>query len=277
MPITIAQGSPQSIWVPIKDGATIYVGGIASIDKSGPGEGIEMLPTASGVVNVGNNDVPYGVVIGTNLKNSLSNSTYNCEYIVGQTTTDPHDGSTTEYVGKEGPYSRGDQIAMAKIALITPDTILRASLCYKAVNAPPTERTLTAGSGDGLSCTVAASDFLPIAQPLQTIYFRKGANAGAYRLEDANNATGLTWDTATVSDPVARDVLVMVPMRTHGFSTVLFDATSKTFIDTQYPPLLNSTDRWVINVVRLDLHEAGKEFVEFMFDITHFGHFIVSD
>ena len=277
MPITIAQGSPQSLWVPIKDEEVIYVGGLVCVDRDGPAEGVEMLPVALGIANVDNNDVPYGVVIGTNLKNSLFSTTYKCEYITGQTATDPHDGSTTEYVGVEGPYGKGDQIAMAKIALITPDTVLKASLFVTDAGTPPTERTVTAGDTDGTGCTVAASDFAPVAHPLQTVYFRKGANAGTYRMVDQANSTALEWDTACVYDTVAGDVLVMVPVRTHGFSTVYFSPTTMSFIDTAVVPLKSSDAKWTINVVRLDLREQGKEFVEFLFDISHFGHSIKSD
>jgi len=276
MPITIAQGSPQNVWVPITDATTIYVGGLVCVDRSAPKEGVIVWPDASGVANVTSNDVPYGVVIGTNLRTPVFDTTYKCDKITSPAASDPHDGSANEYVGVEGPYSKGDQIAMVKVSIITPSTVLKASIYHTNVGTAPTERTLTAGSTDGLTCDVAASDFTPIAHPIQTIYFRTGANAGTYRLVDHASATDIRWDTATVKDPAIGDVLVMAPIRTHGFSTVLFNDASATFIDVD-APVLNATDRYVINVVRLDLREKGKEFVEFMFDGSHFGHSVVSD
>jgi len=277
MPITIAQGSPQSIWVPIKDSDVVYIGGLVAIDRDGPAEGVEMLPDAGGISNVDNNDVPYGVIIGTNLKRYLHSATYKCGYITGQAAADPHDGAALEYTGVEGPYSKGDEIAMVKIALITPDTVLKASLYKGAIGTPLTERTVTAGDTDGTGCTVAASDFTPIAHPMQTVYFRKGANAGTYRMVDQASATALEWDTACVYDTVVGDVLVMAPVRTHGFSTVCFDATTMSFIDVEDDAVLTADNRFTINVIRLDLREQGKEFVEFLFDISHFGHSVVSD
>ena len=276
MPITIAQGSPQDLWVPVTDATDIYVGGIVCVDRDAPGEGVIVLPDASGVANVSNNDVPYGVVIGTNLKTPVFDTTYKCDMITSPASADPHDGASIEYVGVEGPYSKGDQVAMVKVSLITPSTVLKASIYHTSVGTALTERALTAGSSDGLTCDVAASDFTPIAYPVQTIYFRTGANAGTYRLIDYASATDLRWDTATVNDPAIGDILVMAPIRTHGFSTVLFNNTSATFVDID-APVLNANGRYVINVVRLDLREKGKEFVEFMFDASHFGHSVVSD
>ena len=136
MPITIAQGSPQNVWVPITDGVTLYVGGIVCVDRSAPGEGVMVLPDASGAANVTNNDVPYGVVIGTNLKNPTYDTTYKCDKIVNVGVADPHDGSANEYVGVEGPYSKGDQIGMVKVAIITPSTVLKASIFKAAVGTP---------------------------------------------------------------------------------------------------------------------------------------------
>jgi hypothetical protein len=276
MPITVVQGSPQDIWVPITDVTVIYVGSIVGVDKTAPGEGVIGLPDAVGAANVTNNDVPYGVVIGTNLKTPVWNSTYKCYSIPSTTAADPHDGAAREYVGVEGPYPKGDQIAMAKISLITPSTVLKAPFFVAEVGVPLTERTVTAGDAAGTGCVVSASDFTPIAYPMQTVYFRTGANAGTYRMVDQASATALEWDTATVNDTASGDVLVMAPVRTHGFSTVMFDDVSATFIDID-APVYNATHRYVINVVRLDLRETGKEYVEFMFDASHFGHAVVSD
>jgi len=277
MGITIAQGSPQSIWVPIKDATTIYVGGLVSLDLDDTSEGVIMLPDASGVANATNQDVPYGVCIGTNLKTSTYNTTEKCDYITGPAAADPHDGASKEYVGVEGPYSKGDPIAMVKIAVITPSTVLKAPLYYGGTaGTVPTERTLTAGSTDGLTCDVAASDFTPTADCMQTIYFRTGACAGTYRMINYASATDLRWDTATVADPAVGDKIVMVPLRTHGISTVCFDDTTMSWIDTSDAPVLAGTARWSINVLRLDLRESGKEFVEFMFDASHLCHFVTT-
>ena len=176
----------------------------------------------------------------------------------------------------EGPYAKGDPIAMVKVALIDPCTILKASLYNAAVGTAPTVVTATAGDTDGLGVTTGAIDFTPITTPLQTIYCRSGNNAGVYRLLDAASTTVHTWDTATRNDTEIGSKWVAAPVRTHGLSTVMFDATTATYIDVADAPVLNGTNRWIINVVRLDLSEAGKEFVEFRFDACHFTTYLTA-
>ena len=98
MSMNIVSGSYQTLWVPVSDGETVYVGGIVAVDHSAPTEGVEMLDVADGVANKANNDIPFGVVIGTNRKNPLYSSTHLCEYIIApDLTTDPHDGASIEY------------------------------------------------------------------------------------------------------------------------------------------------------------------------------------
>jgi hypothetical protein len=274
--IQVVHDNPQTIWVPIEDAATIYVGGLATVNQSAPTEGITMLPDASGVANVSNHDVPMYVVQGTNLFTPLFDTTYKCEYITAPAATDPHDGSANDYRLVEGPYSLGDPIAMAKVAIITPTTVLRAPLYNAAVGTAPTVVTVTTGDTQGLGCTTGAADFTSITSPLQTAYFRSGANAGVYRMKDDSSTTIHTWDTATKNDIAVGDTLVVVPLRTHGPSTVMFDATSASFIDVADAPVLAGTNRWAINVLRLDLSEAGNEYCEFMFDAGHFGQFITN-
>ena len=274
--ISVAHGNPQTIWVPIEDTATVYVGGLATVNTSAPTEGVTMLPDASGVANVSNEDIPLYVVIGTNRKIPLFDATYKCEYITGPAAVDPHGGASIEYFGVEGPYSLGDPIPMVKVACLDPTTVLRAPLYNAAVGTAPTEVAVTVQSTDGLGMTCAAIDFTAVAAPWQTFYFRSGGNAGTYRMSDAAHATVHTWDTATVADIEVGDKDVAAPCRTHGISTVMFDDVSASFIDVADAPVANGTDRWAINVRRLDLSRAGEEFVEFNFDSGHFGQYITN-
>ncbi len=274
--ISVVQGSPQNIWVPIQDAATVYVGGICAVNTSAPTEGVTMLPDAAGVANVTNHDVPFGVVVGTNRVTPLFDTTYNTEYITGPAAADPHDGASIEYTGVEGPYGKGDPIAMVEVSLITPETVLRADIYNAATGTAPTVVTVTTASTTGLGCTTGSIDFTGIAQPLQTFYCRTGANAGSYRMSDSNSATVHTWDTALKSDVAVGDTFVAVPMRTHGPSTVMFDATCAAWIDCADAPVLAGTDRWSIIVHRLDLSVAGSEYCEFRFDTGHFGAYITT-
>jgi hypothetical protein len=270
MPIEVVSGSPQTIWTPIKDAATVYVGGLVTCDSSAPAEGVEQLPDAAGVFNETNNDIPLGVCIGTNRRSPLFNTTYKCEYITDPGATDAHDGASIEYWTQGDIWAKGDPIAMAKVALITPSTILRASIYNAAVGTGPTILTNTVASTDGLGITVNTCQCTPEAYPTNTVYCRTGANAGAYRLGDAASATVMTWDKALRNDIAIGDTFVCVPMRFFGPSQIMFDGTSATFVDCADAPVLAGTNRWSVIVTRLDLSVAGKEFVEFYFDLGHF-------
>lgn len=268
--ISIVHGSPQTVWVPVVNSTTVYVGGLVAIDASAPTEGVTVLPDASGVWNETNYDLPWGVCIGTNRYAPTYSPTYLTDYITCPGATDPHDGASVDYRMVEGPWAKGDPIAMVKVAIIGPGTVLRAPIRNAAIGTAPTVVTVTTGNTDGLGCTTGAVDFTPDGNPLSTFYFRSGNNAGAYRILDSNSTTVHTWDSATRFDIAVGDTGLAVPLRTHGLSSVMFDATTAMFIDCADAPVLAGTNRWCINVLRLDLREAGNEYCEFMFYGNHF-------
>ncbi len=271
--ITVVQGSPQAIWVPVTVPDTvIYEGGIVTQGISALNEGVIMLPVAAGseVQDVTFKYRPFGVVIGTNLKTPTWNSTYKCNTLVAAAAADPHDGASVEYIGVEGPYSKGDPIPMVKVAIITPDTVLRAPLYNAAYGVGPTVMTATAGSSTGTQITTSVSDFTNV-DAYGTIYCRSGQNAGCYRIRtDASTGATSTWHTAMPKDGAAGDTYVSVPLRPYGYSTIQFNSVA-TWVEVSTTPVANGTDVRVINVLRLDLREAGKEYVEFTFDIGEFG------
>ncbi len=276
--IIVAQGSPQEIWVPVKaDSTTIYVGGIVTHGQSSLDEGVVMLPDAAGIDDVTNHNMPFGVVIGTNLKTALWDTTYLCNYITSPAAADPHDGSANEYVGVEGPYSKGDPTAMVKVALITPDTVLRAPIYVGAVNTGPTVMTATAGSATGVQIVASAGQITNVAN-LGTIYCRTGQNAGCYRIrtDSDDGTTAATWDLAMPRDGAAGDTYVTVPLRPYGHSTIQFDSVTASWIEGGDDAVANGTAVRPISVVRLDLREPKKEFVDFMFDVGQLGAYVTS-
>lgn len=262
----IIQGNSQTIWVPIKPGATIYHGSLVCPDSSALDEGIIVRGQADGAADTTNKDVPWGICIGSNVYDSQYNATYQAHYVTAGAAAAPHT-STTDYRLVEGPYSKGDKRAMAHVALIDPCTVLRAPIFNNAVGTAPSLLTVTTGSSDGLSCTTNACDFTPVAN-LATIYFRKGANMGIYRQTDDTSTTAATWDCATPYDVAVGDTAVRVPVRQFGQSYVRFgDDTCCSYLNCSETP---ATDYDVIEVIRLDLREAGKEFVDFRFNTDHF-------
>ena len=261
-------GNPQKIWVPLKPATTAYVGSIVCVDSSGLEEGVVVMEQADGASNTTNKDVPFGVVVGHNLKTPVYDTTYKAEKITDGGATAAH-GSTTEYVGTgASPYGFADRLPMVEIALIKPGTMLRAPIYNNAVGTAPNVLTVTTGSSDGLSMTTNACEFTPVAD-LCTVYCRKGGNSGIYRITDGTSSTAHQWDVATPYDIAIGDTWVAAPLRPFGLSYVrLGDDTVCSYINSSETP---ATDYSIIHVTRLDLSVAGKEFAEFYFDADNFS------
>lgn len=251
-------GIPKPMWVQIVDGDTLYVGQIVYTTA----EGVGPLSTAGGAYDTTNKKIPFGIVAGTNLAIPLFSAAYSADYITDVTPL----ASTTDYTGVEGVWSKGDRVAMVEVIRINPETVIRGPLFNSSFGTAPTEVTVTTGSATGLSATVGAVDVAGVAV-LSSLYFRSGANAGAYRVTDDSSTTGLTWDKPTTAAVAVGDTLVRVNVRPTGLSRVQFDSESM-FIDASAAV---TADYYGINVLKLDLSEAGKEHVEFTFNVDHFA------
>lgn len=256
----------QNVWLPVLAGETIYTGQIVSNDASALVEGVQYLPQAVGASNTTNKDIPLGVVIGNNnvSGNIAYSSTYKAEYITAAAAGSAYN-STTQYQGVEGPWAKGDPIAMVQVALIDPCTVLRAPLYNAAVGTAPTEVVVSTGSGtDGLGCTTSATDVASVAT-LGTIYARSGKNAGIYRTLTSASTTTHTWLQAMPKDMEIGDKAVIVPLRPYGISYV--QITMGLYVDVSQAA---ATNYFTIDVIRLDLRDAGNEYVEFRFNADNF-------
>jgi len=262
MSFSVVQDSPQGIWVPLNYTTTVYVGGILSWDATeiADREGAVMMPQAAGYWNDTNYDIPYGVVIGTNNRAPLTNTTAKTEYITSATA---HDSTSEFVVGPEGPYIKGGREAFAKVNLITPCTVLRGSLVDAAVTGAPAVGTVTTGcGGDGLDCITSAMSVATIAG-LSTIYFRTGANKGIYRLLDSASTTTHTWDYPVYADVAIGDTAVAVNITMFGLSRCQLLATYSTAFDINEAC---TSHYFGIDVVRLDLSTQYAEYVEFLWN-----------
>jgi len=273
----IVNNSFGTVWVPVKPSATLYVGGLVGVDISAASEGVEMLPVPSGVANATNKDIPHGIIIGTNRKEPVYDSTNMCEYITSPAAADAHDGASIEYFGVEGPWAKGDPVPMVKVDLINPMSVIRAPIYATAVGTAPALLTCTVAGASGVTGTFNATDFTPTNDCDCTLYFRTGNNAGAYRVMDGTSTTELTWDIATRNDVEVGCTAVAVPIRTHGPSTIYFHATTMSWVDADVEPAIAGTNLWSVNVIELNLAEAGKEYVDFMFHANHFTVFVTPD
>jgi len=260
--------SHQTSWVPILAGQVAYIGQLVAVDSATPLEGIRPLPVAVGANNLTNEDIPMGVVIGFNATagNVVNNTTYHAQQMTGVAVGSSY-GSTTQFRGVEGPWSRGDKLAMAHIHHIDATTVLRGPLYDTTYGAAQAEVLITtACGGDGIGCTTAASTVATVAN-FSTIYFRSGANMGISRTLTSASDTTHTWlqgfpYTCAVDD----SVLVLNGFRPYGTCLCYIDSAAM-FFDTN-AALTSNYHR--INVRRLDLSVAGNEYVEFTFDAANF-------
>jgi len=259
--------SHQTSWVPILADQVCYIGQIVHVDSATPLEGVFALDTAGAESNLTNYDIPMGVIIGFNATagNMVHNTTYHCQQMTAPSVTGTHD-STTQFRGVEGPWSRGDKMAMAHIHHIDPTTVIRGDIFDTTYGTAVSEVLVTTGcGGDGIGCTTAAGTATLVAQ-FGTIYMRSGANMGIYRTLTNTSTTAQTWLQAMPHDVAVGDSALIVGLRTHGTCRMDIDAAAM-FVDANHD---HTTNWFNINVRRLDLSTPGKEYVEFTFDAANF-------
>ena len=264
MGFRIIQGSPQIVWAPITDSDTLYIGQIV---KCAGNEGVQPAGTASGAADTTGKGVLYGIVVGNNNKTPVYNSTYRADYITDATPK----ASTTVFTGVEGPWSKGDKQAMVQIAILTPTSVVRGNIWRGAVGTALPENTVKASNAHYANCTIDSTpkSFMKLMpRHYNTAYFRTGANAGTYRLLDSASTIGLTWDKNLFASASHDDkVIIAKGLRSNGYSKLFVDSESM-YIDNTVSA---TTSYYVVNVLRLDLREQGKEFCDFMFLPEHFS------
>lgn len=253
----VVHDNPMTVWCPIVDLDTIFVGQIVANQVN---EGIVPIGAATGAADTSGKQVPYGVVVGTNLRTPA----YDATNLTDKITDLSPNGNTTEYAMIEGVWAKGDKVAMAEVALIDATTVLEGRLFTDSIGTAPTLLTVT--TGGTVSSTTNATDEAGIASK-STLYFRTGANAGAYRITDDTNTTALTWDKATTNTVAVDDTCVRVNIRAQGQSRCNFDSEAL-FVDTG---ATITSNYYVIDVIKLDLSVAGNEKVQFRFGADHFA------
>lgn len=264
MGFRVVDANPQVVWVPVDNADTLYQGQIV---KAG-GDGVVPFGAASGAADTSNKGVPMGVVIGVNAKSPTFNSTYKGLSITA--VASQANQLARDWFGAEGMYSKGDPQALVRVALIGPNTLLEGPIFNAAYGTAISAKTETTGSADGLTVTLAttaSADFTPVAD-LCTLYCRTGANMGLYRVTDSTSKTSLAVDVAFPYDIAIADTFVYVPLRPFGVSYVQFDAES-TYIEGGTSASL-ATNYHIVDVIRLNLAESGKETAIFKFNADHF-------
>jgi hypothetical protein len=249
--------SNQSLWAPLINTDTLYVGQLLISGN----EGVAPLAAATGAGDTTGKQVPWGVTIGTNRKTPVFDTTYNSDSIVYAAASG---AGSEDYVGVEGPWKRNDRVAMVEYLPLTAQTVLRAPLYTDTIGTAPTVGTLS-GTPTTTAATSSAVEEAGVAS-LSTMYVRSGAAAGSYRVTDDTSTTAITWDAELGTASASGDTIVRVNLRPLGTCRAQI-GTEALFIDTGATV---TTNYFLIDVVRLDLSEAGREYVEFRFHPCHF-------
>ncbi len=260
----VVQDSPQTVWCRVDTNDTLYVGQLVT----GQSDGVLPMGAASGKADSTGKDVPFGVIVGTNNKAPLFNTTYDAEYITGVVAQAGQ--LARDSVLMEGVTPKNDPSAMVEVALIDPSTYISGPIYNNAVGTAPTVQTITTRQTDGMITpeTWSAPDVSEFAVDESTIHMRSGLNKGLYRIGVNTTNTAPAVTHAFPHDNTTSDTGIQIPVREIGPSKVQFDSESM-YIDISV--FSSSTLYYVIDIIKLDLAVANKERCIFRFNADHFA------
>ena len=263
MGFKVVQGSPQTVWARVDGTDTLYVGQLVTSSS----DGVLPMTGAVGAADTTGKAVPYGVVIGTNNKIPLFNSTYNAEYITA--VVSQADQLASEKVMVEGIYPKLESSAMVEVAIIDPNTVISGPIFNTTYGTVPSEQTITTAQANGMTTaeTWSAADTTAFVADESTIHMRSGLNKGLQRIGINATNTAPQVTHAFPYDNTTSDTGLQVPIREIGTAKLNFDDES-TFIDTEHE---YTTNYYVVEVIKLDLTEAGKEHCIFRFGMDQFA------
>ena len=255
----------RTIWCPVgytttATPYTLYVGQLVKLSAAGAASGA--VPFAQGAAPT--TGIPFGVVVGNNNKEPVFDATYKAEYITSVNTQADLLARKWAGIGMTGGgmWVPSDPMAMVKVDLIGPDTVLKGRIFAGTYGVAPTVGTVSATSGTGLTytCAVAGLGVTRIAYN-STHYCRTGANQGLYRV---SYDTGTTLQATTFYIPMPQDIVVgdtfVCVNAALGHTLLTFDALG-TYIDGQAAQTYNN----MVNVIDIDLRNAGEEYCLFNF------------
>jgi hypothetical protein len=255
-------------------GQIVASGGSAALQWDGTGlggtDGVVPMNVAVGLYDTTRKWVPYGVVLGSNVK---TDTTANASYLWSFDTTTSLTSAlqlATPKVGVEGP-SHGDPAWYVLVELISPDTILKGRLFQGAWGTAITKYTTTAANAGGISFTTGAIPACSASLSGHTTWYCvKGAAQGIYRMCNDASTTAHTFATAfpTNGQGAIGDIYKAAAMRQFGQTYCQFDAAA-TYIDNSYATAYSTTS-YQINVIAMDLSKDGDEYVLFQFGGDHF-------
>lgn len=242
-------------WFPISAGTsptanTAYIGQIVKWQTGG------ILPIGAAAANPDVTYYPFGVVIGLNDREPVSDSTG--QY--GTAATTQALSIARDCAFQEGMFSKGDSQALALVALIDANTILEGPICNAARATAPGVVTCTTASSDGLSSMVHGSSDVTTVANNNMYYCRSGANAGLYRMSYAASQTTPTFYNCWPYDWAVGDTFCVTNV---GLGRQLLQLDS-TAMWVENSAALTSY-YYVVTVNSMDLTKAGAETIQFRF------------
>ena len=263
---------PQHVgWYPVNytnaSASTCYVGQLVVCGPTGSTHGIKPWIMA-GIADTTADQVPFGVVIGTNNRTPLYSATYKSEYITAVRTQAAQ--LARDWTGQEGMYKKGDPQAMVQVAVIGPQSVLKGRIWNAAIGTAIGVDTATAASTDGTALTASASDFTPVAYKA-TYYCRSGENAGLYR--------GNSYDTSTTThtfygpdwpyDIAIGDTFVSCNL-VIGTTTMGLDTSAPGGMFINNAAAVETTNYIYVDVLEINLEKPGEEYALFRLNPLQF-------
>jgi hypothetical protein len=268
--VVSGSNAPFRTWMNVDTltSTNLYVGQLVKTHSTSF-DGAAPLAVAAGVEDATNDKIISGVVVGTNDLTPTYVASYG-QYISSTTAMTQALQTARRQFGAFGNQSKGDPVPKVLVEMITAESVLRANLYNATIGIAPTLLTATAVNGTaGLGFTCNTGDVTPV-QGMTTFYCRKGANAGLYRVCYTAHATVHTFKAYWPFTLAVGDQFVAVPYKQRGRSAAQINSTAGyigMFFDVSQTP---ATDYFGIEVLEMDLSEAGKEHLIFRFSPGHF-------
>jgi hypothetical protein len=172
-------------------------------------------------------------------------------------------------MGASGMWAKGDPAPLVQVAVLDPSMYVEAPIFNGTYGTATTLLTVTTGDTTGAGMTTNAHERASVAN-LSTMYCRTGANAGIYRTVKSASTTTHTFDMHFPYAIAVGDTFVMANM-VLGTSRVQINSTSGYIGMCLDNGADASSSYFGIEVVDMDLKEAGKEKVTFRFSAAHFA------
>lgn len=256
----VVESEIRTVWAPVDyNSTTLYVGQLVVGGLTASVSGAVKAWNPAGEADTTADQVPFGVVVGTNNKEPVYNSTYKAEYVTGVQSQANLLARKWAYADGGGQFGPNDPQAMVKVAVIGPSTVLKGRIFTTTYGVAPTVVTVTTGSTTGAGFTSGAADHTPVAYNA-TVYCRTGANQGLYRVTTDTSTTTRTVNHYFPYDIAIGDTFVSVNLANLGTCKAMTD-TSGTFFDNAAAV---GTTNWIwIDVLEMNLATAGQEYVIF--------------